>query len=106
MDSLNKNTVLCKYFQTNSCDKEYCTYAHSIDDLLPRLCSNGEKCKFDRRKKTFDTNRRACCYFHPGEEITSYELYKRAIEYNEINRNKYESDTDRVVFSVFNSLDL
>jgi hypothetical protein len=102
----NKNTVLCKYFQTNSCDNYNCKFAHTIDDLLPRLCCYGKKCNFDRRNKFFNYDRRPCCYFHPGEIITKDELYKRAIEYNEINVNIYSCNFDRIVISVFNYLNL
>jgi len=102
----NKNTVLCKYYQINSCDLKYCTFAHSIDELVPRMCCYGTKCRFDRRKKNFNSKRRACCYFHPGEEITNYELYKRALEYNEINFNNFKDGSIGIVMSVFNFLDL
>ena len=105
-NNLNKNTVLCKYYQSNACDKSYCSFAHSIDELIPRMCCYGNKCMFDRRKKNFNKKRRACCYFHPGEVITNYELYKRAIEYNDINSNIFNCDLDRIVISVFNFLDL
>jgi hypothetical protein len=70
------------------------------------MCPYGNKCKFDRRKKNFDNKRRPCCYFHLGENITENEVYKRALEYNEININIFSTDFDRVVFSVFNFLQL
>ena len=68
-----KNTVLCKYFQTNSCDNYKCTFAHSIDELLPRMCSYKDRCNFDRRNTKFNYKRRPCCYFHPDENITKGE---------------------------------
>jgi hypothetical protein len=103
---LNKNTVLCKYFQTNSCHNYKCKYAHSVEELLPRMCCYGNNCNFDRRNRKFNKKRRACCYFHPGEIITKYELYKRAIEYNDIHKDNYSCDFDKVVMSVFKFLEL
>ncbi len=94
----NNKTVLCRYFQTGSCERHNCSYAHNMNELKPRHCPFGQKCRFDRRKLSFDKSRRPCCFIHPGEVVSKYEVYKRAMEYND--NHKHKSDFDILILSV------
>jgi hypothetical protein len=59
-----------------------CIFAHSAEELRPRMCPHGDRCRFDRRNSRFDSTRRPCGFFHPGERITDAELFKRATEFS------------------------
>jgi hypothetical protein len=78
----NHKTVMCLYAETGCPRASTCIFAHSIEELRPRMCPHGNTCRFDRRKRNFDQTRRPCGFFHPGEKITPEEIYKRVNEFS------------------------
>lgn len=77
----NQKTTMCTYWETGCPRLATCTFAHSADELLPRMCPHGSRCHFDRRNPRFDLRRRPCGFFHPGECITTEEVFRRATEF-------------------------
>lgn len=51
-------TKMCKF---RRCKKPECTFAHSIDELVPKECFFKERCKI-----------RTCHFLHPGETKQDY----------------------------------
>jgi hypothetical protein len=77
----NYKTVMCTYWETGCGRASTCIFAHSAEELRPRMCPYGNRCNFDRRNPRFDCSRRPCGFFHPGEKITQEELFRRATEF-------------------------
>ena len=79
--SSNYKTVMCVYWETGCPRQSTCIFAHSWEELRPRMCPHGTRCLFDRRKPTFDPSRRPCGFFHPGEMVNTQALFQRATEF-------------------------
>lgn len=78
----NYKTTMCVYWETGCPRQSTCVFAHSMEELRPRMCPHGARCRFDRRQRGFDASRRPCGFFHPGELITPQEVFKRATEFS------------------------
>jgi hypothetical protein len=78
----NYKTVMCLYWETGCPRQSTCIFAHTAEELRPRMCPHGNHCRFDRRNRHFDNTRRPCGFFHPGERITPDEMFKRATEFS------------------------
>jgi hypothetical protein len=73
-------TALCK-FSLIGCPRRKCGFAHDPSELKARMCPHKSKCRFDRRSPNLKAHARPCGMFHPGEETTPEEVYKRAVEF-------------------------
>lgn len=75
-----KKVVMCR-FALLGCPVPNCGYAHKAEELSPIMCKHGNRCMFDRRRPNLSADKRPCGMFHPGEDISSEAVYKRALEY-------------------------
>ena len=78
MSSNSNSTNMDKIFLCNSVIHEgmkcgargrRCKYAHTVEELRPRLCNRGDKCNKYRTGTGGDTE---CKFVHPDEDIEDY----------------------------------
>lgn len=63
-----RKTILCRSVVEGGgkCNGKGCRFAHTVDELYPRLCRYGDKC--NRHKD----HPRTCIFVHPDEDIFDY----------------------------------
>jgi len=77
----NEKTLMCAFAEVGCPRGNRCRFAHHASELKARMCPHGGNCYYNPKHPNFNTTKRPCKMFHPGDEVNEITIYERAIEF-------------------------